>query len=378
LDFPAQTESSSATVHGSIADLMNSNITSAAPTATKSAQGFYRVAIIGAGSLKGKDVAEVLDQRNFPALDVKLLDDDEALGQLEAMKDEVTFIQSVRSEQFDKIDFTFFSSDADCTRRNFKQVQTGGSAIVDLSYALENEPGVTIRAPWVQRQLGHFSAPDLQPGPVVIAHPVAAGVALIMARLKAGSAVTRVVATVLQPASEYAQQGMDELHEQTISLLSFQPLPKKLFDAQVAFNMVSRYGEQASSTLLSVSERILRHYKKILPDENLVPSIIVLQAPTFHGYTVSLNVEFAEAADLAEVSKALAGEHISLVLGSEDAPSNVSAAGQGDILASVTPDASNAKSAWIWLAMDNLRVAANTAVECAEEMAASRPRGQVQ
>ena len=47
---------------------------------------------------------------------MKLLDDDESLGQLEAMKDEVTFIQSVRAEQFDKIDFTFFASDADCTR----------------------------------------------------------------------------------------------------------------------------------------------------------------------------------------------------------------------------------------------------------------------
>jgi aspartate-semialdehyde dehydrogenase len=357
---------------------MNSNVKSAASAMSKSAQGFYRVAIVGAGSLKGKEVAEVLDQRNFPALDVKLLDDDEALGQLEAMKDEVTFIQSVRSEQFDKIDFTFFASDAECTRRNFKQVHAGGSAIVDLSYGLENEPGVTIRAPWVQRQLGHFNAPDLQPVPVVVAHPVSASLALILSRLKANSTVNRAVATVLQPASEYAQKGMDELHEQTVSLLSFQPLPKKLFDVQVAFNMVSRYGEQASSTLVSVSDRIVRHYKKILPGDSLVPSVTVLQAPTFHGYTVSLNVEFAQVADVAELSKALAGEHISLVLGSEDAPSNVSAAGQGNLLVSVSPDASNSNSVWIWLAFDNLRVAANTAVECAEEMATSRPRGQVQ
>src|SRR5678810_1419053 len=99
---------------------MTTNLKSAASASSKSAQGFYRVAIVGAGSLKGKEVAEVLDQRNFPAVDVKLLDDDESLGQLEAMKDEVTFIQSVRNEQFDRVDFTFFASDPVCTRNNWK------------------------------------------------------------------------------------------------------------------------------------------------------------------------------------------------------------------------------------------------------------------
>ena len=57
-----------------------------------SSANLYRVAIVGAGSLKGKEVAEMLNERNFPAVDVKLLDDDESLGQLEAMGDEVTLL----------------------------------------------------------------------------------------------------------------------------------------------------------------------------------------------------------------------------------------------------------------------------------------------
>ena len=84
------------------------------------AASLYRVAIVGAASLKGKEVAEVLNDRNFPAVEIKLLDDDESLGQLEAMGDEVTFIQSVRDEQFEQIDFTFFASDQNCTRKNWK------------------------------------------------------------------------------------------------------------------------------------------------------------------------------------------------------------------------------------------------------------------
>src|SRR6266480_1834631 len=104
----------------------------------------YRVAIVGASSLKGKEVAEVLNDRNFPAVDVKLLDDDESLGQLETMGDEITFIQSVRSEQFDHLDFTFFTSDQNCTRKNWKTARDAGSAIVDLSYALEDDPTASV------------------------------------------------------------------------------------------------------------------------------------------------------------------------------------------------------------------------------------------
>ena len=357
---------------------MTSNVKSAGATHADAMRGFYRVAIVGAGSLKGKEVAEVLEQRNFPSVDVKLLDDDESLGQLEALKDEITFIQSVRAEQFENVDFTFFASDADCTRRNWKQVQKAGSAIVDLSYALDEEPGARVIAPWLQRQLGQFAAPDLQPGPAVVAHPASVVLALLMTRVQAALPVRRAVAVVFEPASEHGQKGMDELHEQTVNLLSFQQLPKNIFDVQVAFNMVARYGDQSSSSLAAVNERVIRHYRKIAPANALLPSVSVLQAPTFHSHAVSLNIQFDSRTDASAITHALSGEHVNIVQLSEEAPNNVNAAGQGDILLSITPDSSDPNTAWIWAASDNLRIAATTAVECAEAMAASRPRGQVQ
>ena len=70
----------------------------------------YRAAIVGAASLKGKEVAEMLGERNFPAADIRLLDDDESIGQLEATGDEMNFIQSLRTEQFTQVDFTFVGS----------------------------------------------------------------------------------------------------------------------------------------------------------------------------------------------------------------------------------------------------------------------------
>lgn len=357
---------------------MNSNIKSAGVAHAEPSTGFYRVAIVGAGSLKGKEVAEVLDQRNFPSSEIKLLDDDEALGQLEALKDEVTFIQSIRSEQFEHVDFTFFASDAQCTRKNWKQVVQSGSAIIDLSYALEDEPGAIIRAPWIERQLGMTITPQLEPAPVVVAHPISIVLALLLLRVSAAASPKRAVATVFEPASEHGQKGMDELHEQTVNLLSFQQLPKNVFDVQVAFNLVSRYGENSPSTLSSVSDRVITHYGKITEGKVPQPSMQILQAPIFHGHAVSLNVQFEQAADLAQISAALTGEHVSLIPTNEEAPSNVSAAGQADILVSLTPDAADANSLWIWATTDNLRVAAFTAVEAAESMAAARPTGKIQ
>ena len=142
----------------------------------------FRVAIVGAATLKGKEIAEILRDRNFPAIDVRLLDDDESLGRLEALGDEMSFIQSVRAEQFEHVDFTFFASDQHCTRENWKTARDLGNTIVDLSYTLEDEPRATIRSPWIERQSGHPVTPELQPGPVVVAHPAATVLALLASR----------------------------------------------------------------------------------------------------------------------------------------------------------------------------------------------------
>ena len=308
-------------------------------------------------------MAEVLTDRNFPSADVKLLDDNESLGQLESVGDEVSFIQSVRSEQFEKVDFTFFASDQECTRQNWKKAQTAGSAIVDLSYALEDEPTAQIKSPWIQRQLGQPLTPELQPGPAVVAHPAAVVLALLLLRVQKAGAVKRVVATVFEPASEHGQKGMDELHEQTVNLLSFQPLPKKVFDTQVAFNMVARYGEQSVPALATVQRRVLKHYQRIVGKDALLPSLLVLQAPIFHGHAFTLHVEMEKPVEIESISRTLAGEHVTVTRLADESPSNVNAAGQGDVLVSVQPDSNLSNGLWLWAATDNLRVAAATAVE---------------
>ncbi len=350
------------------------------PSATSLAQRskLYRAAIVGAASLKGKEIAELLNERNFPAADIRLLDDDESLGQLEAMGDEISFIQRVRAEQFENVDFTFFASDQDSTRKSWKDARDAGSAIIDLSAALESEPGATVRSLWIERERGQLAPPELQPGPCITAHPVAVTLALLLLRARTAGAIKRAVATIFEPASEHGQRGMDELHQQTVNLLSFQPLPKDVYDAQVAFNLLARYGHKTEPSLDSLEARVLRHYRKIAGANAPEPSLMLLQAPIFHGHALALFLEMQSPADLPAMLQALSGDHVSVPSTDEDPPSNVSSAGQGDIQLSLKADPVQPNGVWLWAAADNLRLSAINAVDCAESMAATRPTGKIQ
>ncbi|MGA8762473.1 MAG: Asd/ArgC dimerization domain-containing protein [Candidatus Sulfotelmatobacter sp.] len=338
----------------------------------------YRSAIVGAATLKGKEVVEMLTERNFPAVDVRLLDDDESIGQLEAIGDEVNFIQSVRTEQFDRTDFTFFAGDAECTRKVWKTARNAGSAIIDLSSALEDAEDASVRSLWTERERGQIVQPELQPGPCVAAHPAAVVLALLLLRAGKTGAVRRAVATIFEPASERGQKGMDELHQQTVNLLSFQPLPKDIYDAQVAFNLVARYGQNSQPSVDSLEARVLRHYRKIAGEDAPQLAAMLLQAPVFHGHALALFVEMDAALDAAQMSQALAGDHVSITGAEDDFPSNVSSAGQANILVSLKQDSSRPNGMWLWAAADNLRIAAITAVECAESMIPTRPLGKIQ
>ncbi len=390
---------------------MNRNPRRAASSASGQATGeLYRVAIVGAGSLKGKELAEVLPDSALPTAEVKLLDDDETLGQLETVGDEVTFVQSVSRDNFENVDFAFFASRPDFTRRFWRIARQAGAAVVDLSYALEEEPGASVRAPWIERELGQSPPPELEPGPVVAAHPAAVVLALLLLRANRAARIRSAIATIFDPASEHGRAGMDELHEQTVNLLSFQEMPRNVFDAQVAFNLVARLGEKSAASALEATERrILNHFRRIAavpasstPSESAVlaasgpsafqkpearnqkpatvpvPSVMLVQAPIFHGHVFSLYIELEETHSVGDFVQALAGEHVAVTRIAEETPSNVAAAGQEEVLVSVRHDAQREPGFWIWAAADNLRVQALTAIECAQRLAAARPKGKVQ
>jgi aspartate-semialdehyde dehydrogenase len=109
-----------------------------------------------------------------------------------------------------------------------------------------------------------------------------------------------------------------------------------------------------------------------------VPSLMLLQAPTFHAHAFSIYIEYEDPITTSEVTQALAGDHVAVVDASEEAPSNVSAAGQNEIQVLIRRDANRETGIWLWAVADNLKITALNAVACAESVAAMRPSGPIQ
>ena len=348
------------------------------------ANSVYRIGIVGASSLSGKELSEELGESVLAASEFVLLDVEDAAGQVTAAADEVSFIQRLESSSFDRMDFVFFAGEASITKKHWLEARRAGASIVDLTYALEGEKDVLVQAPWVAEVIGEKLPrrfPDLNTPAVVAAHPVAVMLALVAGRLQAKLTVTNVAVMVMEPASEYGRAAMDELHQQTVNLLSFQTLPREQYDAQVSFNLLPELGEAAQVKLGVTEQRIRRHYAVLADGQLPALALQIVQAPVFHGYVLSMLVELGNGATVGDVEAALAGDHIDVVNEESDPPSNLSAAGQEDIMVRVRKDSGNGEEGtrfWIWLAADNLKLAALNAIACATELRRLRPLGKVQ
>jgi aspartate-semialdehyde dehydrogenase len=343
-----------------------------------------KIAIVGAGSLRGRELNDALTDSPFAGADFLLMDDETEIGSLEAVGDEVTFVQRIEPSSFDHADFVFFTGDEQLTRKHWQNAKRAGASIVDLSGALEGEPGVLVRAPWIDEELQSASGPatpNLETAAVVPAHTVSVALALLLGRVGQLASVRSASATVIEPASEYGRAAMDELHQQTVKLLSFQDLPKQVYDIQVAFNVTPAFGESARHSLAKSEAGIRRHYGLLsahrLPDAG----IQLVHAPVFHGYGISLAIELSQASSLDQIEAAVAGEHVDVTTADADPPTNLSVAGQPDILVRVRPEmAEDSESSrfWIWAGFDNLRFSALNALACALELNRLRPHGEVQ
>jgi aspartate-semialdehyde dehydrogenase len=344
----------------------------------------YRIAIVGAASIRGKQLSEALAESSFAAAEFLLMDDQEALGQLEAVGDEMTFIQPISADSFERVDFTFFAGAPELTRRHWQAAQRAGSSMVDLSAGLEGQPGVLVCAPWVQEAMGEAavaSSPNLHTPAVVSAHPAALVLALLLERLQQAGAIRQVSATVLEPASEYGKAALDELHQQTVTLLSFQSIPTKVYDVQVAFNTVAAFGEAAKISLTDTEARVRRHYALLSGGRLPQLSLQLIHAPVFHGHTFSIAVEYEQPVTLEQIEATLSAPHLEVILGDADAPGNLNSIGDEDVSVRVRfdePGISQSRRLWLWASADNLELSALNAVECAQELRKLRPQGTVQ
>jgi aspartate-semialdehyde dehydrogenase len=337
--------------------------------------------IIGASSLLGKEVTELLEER-YPSADFRLLDDASAMGQLTEAGGEVTFIQPVTADSFENADFAIFACAPEFTLTTWELAKDAGCSMLDLSGAMQNldTPGVVLHSPWLESggTSTNIRTPDIAISGVIAPHPVALVLTLLLMRATHAGEILSSVANIFRPISDIGKTAMDELHQQSIQLISFKPVPKDFFDEQLTFNLLTQYGGESKIKMRDFVMPLHRQIQGLLGEAARMPAIQAVQAAVFHGQTISLFVEFNQPTDFHKLVTSLAGEHVQIVPPNEEYPNNVNTVGMDTIQVAVRADASHKNGFWIWAVADNLRLAALHAADAIKFLSASRPSKNIQ
>jgi aspartate-semialdehyde dehydrogenase len=357
------------------------------------------VALVGSDSLLGREIRDLAATAD-PQLHLRLIAaDEEKSGTLTRLGDEPAVVEELDQDALSRARAVLLAGSAESSR---KALELAGDApdfaIVDLTYAAEERPDARLRAPMVEIEMGEFKMGEFearafemtesegwlpedarQDAPEdaavhVIAHPAAIALALFLRRLQFRDPIHRSVIQIFAPASEHGVKGVEELQNQTVSLLSFKSLPQAVFDAQIGFTMLAKYGQEAPIALDESELRIERHLATLLglPGDGEgapMPSLRLIQAPVFHGYSFSAWVEFEENPGVEALENGLAIPPVDVRSGELDPPNNVGQAGQSGIsIGAIAPDRNQPEACWFWLTADNLRLAAENAVMVARQL----------
>jgi aspartate-semialdehyde dehydrogenase len=324
------------------------------------------VAIVGGESLLGKEVLELFESADLPASVSLIASEDSGDSNIISLaREEPVVISSLQVADLATARLAVLAGSKESSRKALERIQAVNptAVVIDLTGGLEEVPTAQLRAPLIEPP--NYSAV----GPIqVIAHPAAIALAVYLIQLRNAGSIHRSVVNVFEPASERGQAGIDELQKQTVGLLSLKPLSKDVYDAQVSFNMLSQYGSESPHSLEEIELKIDRHLATLLAGAGSLsmPSLRLMQAPVFHGYSMSVWTEFEENPGRNAIVQALASPKIDLRAGEEEPPTNVGVAGQSGItVGAIAPDRNHPRAYWSWLVADNLRIAAENALEVA-------------
>jgi aspartate-semialdehyde dehydrogenase len=323
------------------------------------------ISIVGGETLLGKEIHELLGARKLnPDLIASLDIEDAAI--LTPGADEPLVMRTLDSADFASVQIVILAASKESGHKVYEKIRGSKKAptIIDLTGALEDLAESRLRAPMVEPP--GFDAK----GPVqTVAHPAAIAIALLLTHLQKARPIRQSVIQIFEPASERGKAGVTELQKQTVALLSFKPLPKEVFDAQAAFSMLSQYGADAPAPLEENELKMERHLASLLARSGApMPSLRLIQAPVFHGYSISVWVEFEENPGMTGIFQALGSPNIDVRTKDHEPPTNVGVAGQGGItVGSIAQDRNQPRAWWFWVAADNLQIVAENAGEVVRE-----------
>jgi aspartate-semialdehyde dehydrogenase len=328
----------------------------------------YRVVVAGATGNVGREMLNILAEREFPVDEIAALASRKSLGTEISFGDKTLKTLDLDTFDFTGWDIALFAVGSEATKKYAPKAAASGCVVIDNSSLYRYDPDVPLVVPEVN--------PDAVLGyqkKMIIANPncSTAQMVVVLKPLHDRARIKRVVVSTYQSVSGAGKEGIDELWDQTKSI--YNPVdnkPPRKFTKQIAFNVIPHIDVFLDDGSTKEEWKMMVETKKIL-DPKIKLNATCVRVPVFVGHSEAVNIEFENeisAAQAQEILREAPGVMLIDKREDEGYVTPVEAAGDGaTYISRVREDPTVENGLTLWCVSDNLRKgAALNAVQIAE------------
>jgi aspartate-semialdehyde dehydrogenase len=261
----------------------------------------YKVAVIGATGNVGREMLNILAEREFPADEVFAIASRRSMGVEVSYGDERLKCQDLEQFDFRGIDFALMSAGSAISKEWAPKIGAQGCVVIDNSSCWRYDPDVPLIVPEVNADaVAGFTKKN------IIANPncSTAQLVVVLKPLHDRAKIKRVVVATYQSVSGAGKEAMDELWDQTKGIFTTEPAEPKKFTKQIAFNVIPHIDVFLDDGSTKEEWKMAAETKKIL-DPKIKVTATCVRVPVFVGHSEAVNVEFAEPISAEEARKIL-------------------------------------------------------------------------
>jgi aspartate-semialdehyde dehydrogenase len=328
----------------------------------------YNVAIAGATGAVGGAMLDVLERRNFPIKELRLLASERSVGKKLVFRGKEIEVQLLSKDAFAGIDIALFSAGATRSLDYAPAAAAAGAVVVDNSSAYRMDPEIPLVVPEVNP---HAIAQYTKRG--IIANPNCSTIQMLVALKpildKVG--IKRLVISTYQAVSGSGAKAIEELDNQVKAYAAGEPMDASVYPHQIAFNCLPHIDSFLDNGYTKEEMKMVNETRKIFEDDSIGITATTVRVPVFYGHSESVNVETKSKITAAEVKELLSSAPgVKLVDDTErfEYPMATDCAGKFETLVGrIREDESIDNGINLWVVSDNiLKGAALNAVQIAE------------
>lgn len=333
----------------------------------------YRVAVVGATGNVGRELLNILAERNFPADEIIPLASSRSVGREVSYGDKTLKCQSLEHFDFTGVDFALMSAGGSISKEYAQKIGATGCIVIDNSSQWRYHSDVPLIVPEVNAEVldGYMARNDKLN---IIANPncSTAQLVVVLKPLHEAAKIKRVVVSTYQSVSGSGKAGVDELWNQTKGMFVNDKATASQFTKQIAFNVIPHIDVFMEDGYTKEEWKILAEVKKML-DPKIRVTATAVRVPVFVGHSESVNLEFEDEISADEARELLRNAPGVMVLDKrEDGGYITPVESQGDdatYVSRIREDATVENGLAMWVVSDNLRKgAALNTIQIAETL----------